>query len=274
MTNILSVLFYRLKKSKLFWVMLGVTAVLPILSVLLLVTLGAFVSPFFDEAEVGFWEILHELNITTSELSSYGDLMHISSLLAIITSSVFLSKEFSYGTYRNVLLANRSRLELYASHLIVSMVIGAGFLGASMTTTLVASGAAFGFGQMPALECVGAVVTAFAMGLVSVAFAQVLMCMLLFCTRRLAVALACSIVICMVAPGLIATFVELMGVFSLLSAGEVNIDSTWTPLYNASLLDVADLNGALVGKILLYLVPLTVFFGFMGWVGFRKADLK
>ena len=52
-------------------------------------------------------------------------------------------------------------------------------------------------------------------------------------------------------------------------------DLSWVPLYNSSMFDfTSKVDGALVGKVLLYNIPLSALFITLGWVSFRKADLK
>lgn len=274
MTNIFSVEFYRLKKSKLFWVLFGVTAAMPLLSILLTTGLVGMLTSLDPGTQIDFKELLHSVNLGMELLSEYSSVMHFSSLMAVICTSIFLSREFAYGTFRNTLVAGKSRGELYVAHLVMAAVIGTVFLGVSMTSSLIFGGAIFGFEGMSAGKVVTAIVTAFAMGLVSMLFVQSMMIMFLFGTRKLSVALACPIVICMVVPSLLGSIVEVLSVVQLIANGNVNMDLSWVPLYNADMLDVSQIDGALIGKILLYLVPLTALFGSLGWVTFRKADLK
>lgn len=274
MTNIFSVEFYRLKKSKLFWALFGVTAGMPLVNVLITSGLMALLSLLSTETQIDFAELLRSLNLGFGMLSEYGGVMHFSSLMAVIFTSVFLSRQFAYGTFRNTLIAGKSRGELYLSHMVIAVTVGTVFLGVSMTSTLIFGGSIFGFNGMSAGKVVTGIVTAFAMGMISMLFVQLMMLMFLFGTRKLAVALACTIVICMVAPSAITTFVELLSLLQMITNGNANLDFSWVPIYNASMLDVSQIDGALVGKILLYLVPLTALFGSLGWVTFRKADLK
>lgn len=276
MINILQTEFFRLKKSKLFWTMLGICAGLPLVTALLYIVLVGFVGALANgEVDVNVWDLIRAAGITESAVSGTAGLMTTTSLLAVITTSIFLSRDFSNGTFRNMLLANKSRLELYLSHLIMAIVIGASYMGANFVTTLLFHGSIFGFGSLNAVEAITGCITALAMGLVSVAFVQTMMCMFMFGTRRLAVALACPIAICMFLPSFILVFVDIYDVLNIITTGTLaTTDLSWIPLFNTDLFNIANLDGALVGKILLYNLPLTVFFGFMGWVSFRKADLK
>lgn len=270
MVNILQTEFFRLKKSKLFWAMFGVCAGLPLVSLVLnLLSVSLLESVDMGVEISNAWEYVRGLNITGAELSALPSLTG-DSLYALICTSVFLSKEFSGGTFRNMLLANRSRRDVYLSFLIVAVTIGATYMGATFTSTLLFSGTIFGFGAMPAGKVVTACVLALATGLVSVIFLQTLMCMFMFSTRKLAVALACPLVICIIVPAFLYSFIQTFAELGLITAG----DTSWIPLYNLLLLDFTVIDGAMIGKVLLYLIPLTVLFGVLGWVSFKKADLK
>lgn len=276
MINILQTEFFRLKKSKLFWTMLGICAGLPLVSTLLYVVLFGFVGSLGGaEIEVNVWDYIRSVGIAEGALAGTASVMSDATLFSVICASIFLSRDFKNGTFRNMLLANKSRLELYLSHLVMSITIGACYLGANFATTLLFNGAIFGFGSLTAVEVITGCIATLAMGLVSVAFVQTMMCMFLFGTRKLAVALTCPIAICMLVPSFIVAFVQFYDIINVVATGVIaTTDLSWIPLYNTNLINIAALDGALVGKILLYNLPLTVFFGFMGWVSFRKADLK
>ena len=269
MISILQTEFFRLKKSSLFWALFGVCAGLPLILALFQMALIGLVGSTVAGVD-NVWDLIRSTDTTGGALSSLGSLMADFSLFALICTSIFLSKEFSGGTFRNMLLANRSRLEVYLSYLTISVVIGASYLGVSFVSTLLFFGSIFGFGTMNAAAAVTACIIALAMGLVSLILVQTMMCMFLFGTRKLSVALTCPLVICLLAPGLIFSFIEALASLRMITAN----DMSWIPLYNTNLLDVTNIDAALIGKILLYNIPLSVFFAFMGWVTFRKADLK
>ena len=269
MINILQTEFFRLKKNVLFWSLMAVCAILPFVSVLLQLLGISLINNIGADVSYDFGEYLKSLNlpiVALSDLPNFSD----HALFALICTSIFLSAEFSGGTFRNALLANRSRTQLYFSYLIVSVTIGATYLGVAFVSTLLFNGAIFGFASMPAAKVIAACLIALVMGLFSMAFLQTMMCMFLFSARKLSVALACPLVICILAPSLLYTFVTLFTGIGAIST----VNSSWIPLYNINLLDLTHLDGALIGKILLYLIPLTALFGFVGWYSFQKADLK
>lgn len=249
--------------------MFGVCAALPLLSVLVNLLGLAFFEIEGMGVEYDVWELVKKSDITILTLSGLPSLSG-DSLFALICTSIFLSKEFSGGTFRNMLLANRRRSDVYLSFLIVAVTIGATYLGATFVSTLLFNGIIFGFGTATAAKVVTACVVSLALGLISVLFLQTMMCMFMFGTRKLAVALACPLAICIVAPSILFSFVETFAQFGLIT----ETDMSWIPIYNLHLLDLTQNDGALIGKILLYLVPLTALFGYLGWLFFKKADLK
>lgn len=269
MIHILKTEMFRLKKSGLFWAMLGVVATMPLVSVMINL-LGVMV---MDPAEMGIemnvWQYIRTLDVTVLSLSGLPSLTG-DSLFALICTSVFLSKEFGGGTFRNMLLANRSRKDLYISFLLIAVTIGAAYLGASFVSTLLFNALVFGFGTIGAAKVVTACVLSLTLGLISVIFLQSMMCMFMFGTRKLAVALACPLVFCIFAPAMLYSFVETFAQFGIVTEA----DMSWVPLYNLNMLDFTAIDGALIGKILLYLIPLTALFVSLGWITFRKADLK
>ena len=269
MIYILKTEFFRLKKSALFWSLFGVCAAMPLISVFLNVGLSFSLGNTDTGVEYDIWEIMRSSNITGLTLSALPSLSG-HALYALICTSIFLSKEFSGGTFRNMLLANRSRKDVYLSFLLMAVTIGATYLGITFVSSLLFNGIIFGFGTMTASEVIAACVLSLALGLVSVIFLQTIMCLFMFSTRKLSVALACPLVICIVVPAMLYSFVE-----TFAQVGIINeTDMSWIPLYNLNLLDLTAIDGALIGKILIYLIPLAILFGLLGWVTFRKADLK
>ena len=78
MTNILSTEFYRLKKSKMFWALFGISTGLPILSMLLFIAFPSIINSFGGEMEVDGWDLIRSLNIPSLMLNEYASLLHIS----------------------------------------------------------------------------------------------------------------------------------------------------------------------------------------------------
>lgn len=276
MINILQTEFFRLKKSKLFWALFGVCAGLPVLSLLLELVVLASASMAFDEMSGYIWELFRQSNLTASSLSALTTWGSNPALFSIICSSIVLSKEFSGGTVRNMLLANKSRQQLYWAYSIVALVIGASYFVASFVAVLLLQGSVFGFGSMTAGEAVTACFSSFALGALSTVAVQACVCMLLFASRKTGATLACSLVICLFAPSIVYTIVQVTEIVRILWDAPMTSEAVlgWIPLYNMQLFDASNVDGALIGKIALYQVLITAFFGGMGWLGIRKTDLK
>lgn len=278
MNNILSVEFFRLKRSKLFWALFGVCTGLPLLNILFEIILMVAMVPVSGEAITpgDLWGSLRASNMTGTMLSSAPSVTGDCMIVSIICSAIFVSREFSFGTYRNMLIANRSRAEIYFSYLLMALTVGASFLGGNFASMLLFGGAIFGFGSVSAATALTEIVTAFTMGLVAVLFVQSMMCMFLFVTRKLAVALSCPLVICLLLPSILISIIEIATLFSSIEGTNFSFDwENWIPIYNSTTLDLsARVDGAHVGKILLYELPLSALFVGLGWVGFRKANLK
>ena len=151
MINILRTEFFRLKKSKLFWIFFGICCGLPLLSALLNLAMAGIIESITELPEMSdLAELLRSLNVTTTTLSELSSLMSDAALFSLICSSVFLSKEYTDGTKRNVLLANKSRKEMFFSYLIVAIVIGVSYLTAFFAATMLFVATLFGFGDLSA----------------------------------------------------------------------------------------------------------------------------
>lgn len=277
MINILRTELFRLKKSALFWALFGVCAGLPLLSLMLQLIVVIFTAMAFGGGEIGdLWTLMHQTGATATMLSSLTGWASDPALFSVICSSIILSKEFGGGTVRNMLLANKSRKQLFFSFAIVALLIGVSYLTVSFVAVLLLQGTMFGFGTMSATEAVTACFSSFALGLLSIIAVQACVCMFLFVTRKTGATVACSIVVCLFAPSIIVALVEVTEVVRMLMDAPVmsNAALGWIPLYNMYLFDASSVDGALVGKIALYQALIIAFFGGMGWLGIRKRDLK
>lgn len=267
MINILQTELYRLKKSALFWTLLGVCAGLPLLGLLFEISVAATTE--------GMWEILGELEITNSSLSGLASLMSNPALFALICISIFLSREFSGGTIRNMLISNKSRTEIYFCFLTVALSVSVAYLLASFASIMIFNATVFGFGNLNAGQAVAACFTSLAMGVISIVLVTTMMCMFLFVSRKLSHTLAWPLVICLFAPQILALVIELLSLARILAGGEFTFaELSWIPLYNISLYDASAIDGTLIGKIAMYNIPLSALFVYLGWMSFQKADLK
>ena len=62
----------------------------------------------------------------------------------------------------------------------------------------------------------------------------------------------------------------------MFDAGDIgaNFTGEWIPVLNKSLFDACDVQGKTVGQIALYDVAFSALFTLLGWLRFRKSDMK
>lgn len=275
MLNVLQTQLFRLKKSKLFWGLFITCAVLPILGMALLTALMGILSEFVEDTS-----ILALLQMEGGEMTlmSLGGIINLSSdatLFSIICSSIFLSGEFSGGSIRNMVLANKSRTQIFGSFLSLSLIIGYSYFGVSYVSTLACYGLVIGFkGVTVAQALSGCFVTLF-LGMITVALAQSCVCLFLFGTRRTGATVAFSILTIAFAPAIITSIVEVVVNLKAVIGQTVSTAALgWIPLYNMSMFNASAIDGGLLGKITLYNIPLAALLATLSWVSINKCDLK
>ena len=274
MLNVVKSLLYRLKKNKMFWIMLGVCAFLPVLTLLLNNLILQFADIFVDvPLDMGLEMTTY---MTLSELVSLSSNANFFTLLCV---SIFLCKEFTDGTIRNALLSNKSRVSLYAGYGITALIIGGSYLVTYFVSTLLALGIPFGFGDVSPNQAVTSCLCSLLLGVLSLLFVVSCVLMFLFATGKQAPSIVLPLLVTMFLPGMITSLVELVTTLIELAkfgGGEIaiEIDYTWVPLYNAILYNSAEVEGALIGKISLYYLLFTALFVFLGGLTAVKKDLK
>ena len=277
MLNVLQTQLFRLKKSKLFWAMFIVCAVLPVIGMIF----TSAILDFFERMLEGMdSDVVATLRSEGGEmtLNAFGSLASLSSdaaLFSAICSSIFLSGEFSGGAIRNMVIANKSRTQIFLSFLSIALIIGFSYLGVAYLSTLVCYGAAIGFGGVTVSDAISGCFVSLFLGVLSIALVQACVVMFLFCTRKTGATVAFPLLIIIIAPSIISTVVDLVTGMKILVGQEVSLTATnWIPIYNMSLFDAVDVDGALVGSIALYNVPLAALLAFFGWFAISKVDLK
>lgn len=276
MFNVLRAQLYRLKKSKLFWSMIIVCAALPLLGMLLTKALMTFLSGVLEGNESALEILQGEGGEMT--LQALGEMTSLGSnpaLFSLICSSIFLSGEFSGGAIRNMVLANKSRTQIFLSFLSVALIIGFSCFAASYASTLLFYGAAMGFGGIAASKVVSGCFTSLFLGLLTIALVQASVVMFLFCTRKTGATVALPILFIIIAPSLMTMIVEIVvGVKVALGQSVSEAVLSWIPLANMDLLDLSHIDGGLVGKIVMYNAPLAALFALTGWFAINRVDLK
>lgn len=274
MLNIVKSLLFRLKKTKMYWIMLGVCAGLPVLASLLYHFVLDFAEIFVDLPIDAGMEATTHLSLT-SLVSLSSDV----NLFVLLCVSIFLCKEFTDGTIRNTLLSNKSRWQLYSAYGVTSLIIGGSYLIVYFVSTLLALAIPFGFGDVTANQAVSACLCSLLLGILSMLVVVSCVLLFLFLTGKQAPSIVLPILVTMFLPSIAASAVELVSTLVMLvqMGGQwmdVNIDYSWVPLYNAFMYDSMDVDGALVAKISMYYVAFTGLFVWLGSLAARKRDLK
>ena len=277
MLNVLQTQLYRLKKSKLFWALFIVCGVLPLIGMLFTTALLSVLSDVFSGDSFVIFDSLRAEGgrMTLSALGGLTSLGSNPALFSLICSSIFLSGEFSGGAIRNMVLANKSRTQIFLSFLSVSLIIGFSYLGVAYLSTLTFYGIAMGFGGVTAQAALSGCFSTLFLGLISIALVQSCVCLFLFVTRKTGPTVAFPLLIMILAPSLISTVVDIItGVKILVGQGVSQTALSWIPLYNMDLFSASSVDGAIIGKIVLYNVPLAALLSTLAWLAIDKADLK
>lgn len=270
MIDIIKVELFRIKKSKLFWVMFGLTVASPLLSVFLYLVVAESVS---GGGSIGV--ILRNSGLTVSLIGDMAGIMSDSALWALIASGVILSKEFVDGTMRNVLLANKSRAQLYFGYLLTSLIISVTYLMAHFITTLLIAAPIFGFGTLSSAEALSACLCSFALGLFASMFVQSCMCMFTFGMRKQWAAVIMPLIVCLFGPSIIQGIANVIIMIKSLNGLSVSMEAArWIPFAVESLYNAAEIDGVVAGMDVLYLSVFTAVFVVSGYFTFKKADLK
>lgn len=273
MISILKVELFRLKKSTAFWLCLGLCVALPLLSLLLLTAVNAILESI---GENNFLEILLGENggvlIMTQELVGWSSGDNI--LLALIATAVVLAQEFSHGTIRNMIIANKKRSDIFFAFYIVSLIIGITYLLAQLAATLLFFGPVLGFGNLGAGAAVTAVLCQFAMGLTSMLCVQTMVCMFLFVTKKTSLSILLPIVVCMFAPELINGIITVILTSVSMTSEIPETVLQCIPFFNWSTLNPQAPQGLNVGMVILYNLLFGALFFWAGISNFRKSDLK
>lgn len=273
MIDIIKVELYRLKKSSLFWVMLGLTAATPILSIFLNSLLYAVVGAVGDTS-ANLLESLREANLTAALLQNMTNISGDIALWSIIATAVVISKEFVDGTMRNVMLANKSRAELYFGYLLTSFIVSVTYLTAFLAVTLVIVAPIFGFGGAAAGKVVSGILCSFAMGILAMAFTEACVCMFVFAVRKQWAAILFPLLV-WYAPAVLTLIIQIV-VSAMIEQGvNMSVDFIrYLPFINVQDFNPLSIDGVIVGMNILYLVAFTAAFTCIGFFSFKKADLK
>ena len=277
MLSVLNTQLFRLKKSKLFWAMIIVCAALPLLGVLLTSTIANAISSLMGEEGSEILQLLQGEGgyLTLMQLGSLTELGSDPALFSLIASSIFLSGEFTSGAIRNMVLANKNRTQIFLSFLCVALIIGFACFGASYVSTLLFYGVVIGFDGVTVAKALTGCFSTLFLGLLTIALVQACVCFFLFVTRKTGGTVAFPLLVIIFAPSVMNTIVNIVTIVKAMGGQTVSAAAlSWVPLYNMSQFQAASIDGALIGKIVLYNAPLAALFAFFGWFALDKSDIK
>ena len=124
MFNMISAEFYKLRKSRSFWIMLAVVA-----------GMAVFMSVVFGIIEAE--DVMGMRPESTSEMFISALPMHISTILFILVGFiiVFINSDFESGTVRNSLAVGISRFEYYMAKFVMILITCVAFVIAAVLAT-------------------------------------------------------------------------------------------------------------------------------------------
>ena len=276
MLNIVKSLLFRLKQTKMFWIMLGLCALGPVLALLLnqlVLEIAKVITPL--PSDLGLE------TVTYMSLTGLASIASTTNFLALLCVSIFLSKEFTDGTIRNALLSNKSRWQLYGAYGVVSLIVGGSFLMANFVSILLALGIPFGFGSVAPNQAISSILCSLMLGICAVLFVTSCVLMFLFATGKQGASIILPILVTIFLPDIVASVVEIATTMLMLAqmggntAVELGNDFySWIPLYNSYLYDATSVDGGLVAKIAMYYLAFSGLFVWWGSAAALKKDLK
>ncbi len=270
MKSILKVEFFRLKKSAAFWVCFGLCAGLPILSLLLVSLLNLLLAGMGQMDMI--WRQYASEGGAFLFLSQFTPFSSDCNILALICTTIVLCSEFKNGTVRNIVMANKSRTQIFLSYFVISLVIGVIYLLTEFTVTLTVFGSVVGFGNLAATKVFTNILLFLAMGISSLVCVQTMVCMFMFTTKRTSLTILFPLLISLLLPGIISQIVE--AVISAAQGAPIPQNVLYFIPFSNWQVDTLTPSGLNVGMVILYNLILSAVFFVSGFFPFKKADLK
>lgn len=275
MTSILKTELFRLKKSKAFWALWIVCAALPVVSLVFILLFFELIKSLFEGAMDN--NVFGELSefLALSGIASVDSVASTCGILTLIATAVVLSREFTHGTARNMILANKSREQMFFAFLITAAIVASCYMTTEFVVTALLFGAAFGFGEIAVGEVVTGILCHLVLGICAMLFIITLVCMFLFATRKQNLTIIFPLLVVFIAPSLIDTVVSAI-VMALSMSGQTVSETALkcVPFYNLALIEPAHPAGLAMGMAVLYYLLFSAMFFVIGFFTFRKSDLK
>lgn len=275
MISILKTELFRLKKSVSFWVCFGLCAGTPLLT--LLTNLSVASLEHSIDPTISVWQALHT---ETGVLSQTIEMIYYSSdwsILAIICTATVLSIEFSYGTIRNIILANKKRSDIFLAFWLTALIICGTYFITELVAKLLFLGTTSGFGTAETGVTITALLCHFTMGITSMLCVSTMICMIAFVTKKTSLAVVFPLLLCLVAPSIILLIEQL--ILMIISANTPTLEISeyvyeCLPVYNLNTLSETNSSGLNVAMVIIYNLLFSALFFLIGMSSFKKADLK
>lgn len=267
MIGILKVEFFRLKRSTAFWVCFGLCIGLLLISMLFLLLTDALLESWGETDDLLF--VGGGVFYYTQDLTSYASDVNI---LALICTAVILCGEFGGGTIRNMILANKSRRQIFGAFCIFALIVGTIFYFTYFACILLFFGPTFGFYGLAVGQAIITLLCHFAMGLTSLLCVQSFVMMFLFVTKRTSQTILFPMLLALFLPDILSLLVSLFA--SLVDVAVSETFFMYLPFVNWSTLDMLNPNGANVGMVLLYNLILAAVFLFVAYKTCKRSDIK
>ena len=118
MNNLLRADFYSLLKSKLTYILIGISAGLPVFMIILYLVINNILNVDTGDGAIS-------MGVFTGRAVMFGNfsLTNNVGLIIPIFAAIFTLTDIRHGTIRNKIIFGASRVEIYFSHLIVSVVM-------------------------------------------------------------------------------------------------------------------------------------------------------
>ena len=118
MLKLLKADFYRILKSKLTYIILGIVALFPLITTLLYYGIDVLTMAALNDEELELYSLFNSKMLITSSFS----LSNNCGIVIPIFAGIFICMDVTSGTLRNKIICGNSRLAIYLSHLTTAVV--------------------------------------------------------------------------------------------------------------------------------------------------------
>jgi len=264
MLNLLKSDFYKMGRSRFFWICTIASIIVGIvIAVALQQTMNAALrNDVVRDAE----EILAMIPDAAGVwLLGLGFSMNLHLISVAAFTAIFISREFDNGTIKNTLSRGMSRTKVYFSKFLVSSIAALIMLICFMTSTLIGGTMAWGFDPNGIATASGIITMVFMQSLLAVACVAVFT----FVSMTLRSAGA-SIALCVVSVSLMPT---LLGAISMMLGNTIGLEVYWLGEAISNLATVVPASADIVNGIILA-VAWSVVSIIAGIILFRHVDIK